>query len=70
MTRTSIGIGVIAFGSMGQAHSSSAKRIPSLFPEREFRAPFQLIQGVARIARRKSTAASVPPIPPSAEFGP
>ena len=36
MTRTSIGIGVIGFGWMGQAHSRSAKRIPSLFPEREF----------------------------------
>ena len=36
MTRTSIGIGVIGFGWMGQAHSRSAKRVPSLFPEREF----------------------------------
>ena len=36
MTRPSIGIGVIGFGWMGKAHSRSVKRIPSLFPEREF----------------------------------
>ena len=36
MTRTPIGIGVIGFGWMGQAHSRSAARIPSLFPEREY----------------------------------
>jgi predicted dehydrogenase len=36
MTRKKIGIGVIGFGWMGQAHSRSAARIPSLFPEREY----------------------------------
>ena len=36
MTRDKIGIGVIGFGWMGQAHSRSAARIPSLFPEREY----------------------------------
>ena len=32
----SIGIGVIGFGWMGQAHSRSYRRIPTLFPERTF----------------------------------
>lgn len=36
MTRRTIGIGVIGFGWMGQAHSRSAARISSLFPEREY----------------------------------
>ncbi len=34
--RRRLGIGVIGFGWMGQAHSRSAGRIPSLFPERTF----------------------------------
>ncbi len=34
--RRSIGIGVIGFGWMGQAHSRSYRRIPTLFPERTF----------------------------------
>ncbi len=34
--RKQIGIGIIGFGWMGQAHSRSAARIPSLFPEREY----------------------------------
>jgi predicted dehydrogenase len=33
---SSIGIGVIGFGWMGQAHTRSALRIPRLFPERTF----------------------------------
>ena len=36
MTRPTLGIGVVGFGWMGQAHSRSAARIPSLFPERTF----------------------------------
>lgn len=36
MTRRRLGIGVVGFGWMGQAHSRSAARIASLFPEREF----------------------------------
>ena len=36
MTRPTLGIGVIGFGWMGQAHSRSAARISSLFPERTF----------------------------------
>lgn len=36
MTRRRLGIGVVGFGWMGQAHSRSAARIPSLFPERTF----------------------------------
>ena len=35
-TRRRLGIGVIGFGWMGQAHSRSAARISSLFPERTF----------------------------------
>src|SRR5215207_289162 len=35
-SRRRLGIGVVGFGWMGQAHSRSAARIPSLFPEREF----------------------------------
>ena len=34
--RRRIGIGVVGFGWMGQAHSRSAARIASLFPERAF----------------------------------
>ncbi len=34
--RRAIGIGVIGFGWMGQAHSRSYRRIPTLFPERTF----------------------------------
>ena len=34
--RSTLGIGVVGFGWMGQAHSRSAARIPSLFPERIF----------------------------------
>ena len=35
MTRKRIGIAVLGLGWMGQAHSRSASRIPSLFPECE-----------------------------------
>ena len=35
-SRRRIGIGVVGFGWMGQAHSRSAARIASLFPERNF----------------------------------
>ena len=34
--RRSIGVGVIGFGWMGQAHSRSYRRIPTLFPERTY----------------------------------
>ncbi|MCP4225912.1 MAG: gfo/Idh/MocA family oxidoreductase, partial [Actinomycetia bacterium] len=36
MSRTRVGVAVIGFGWMGQAHSRSIARIPSLFPERTF----------------------------------
>jgi predicted dehydrogenase len=36
MTRPTLGIGVVGFGWMGQAHSRSAARISSLFPDRTF----------------------------------
>ena len=35
-TRPRLGIGVVGFGWMGQAHSRSAARIASLFPDRTF----------------------------------
>ncbi|HUF98837.1 MAG TPA: Gfo/Idh/MocA family oxidoreductase [Ilumatobacter sp.] len=35
-TRPVLGIGIVGFGWMGMAHSRSAARIASLFPEREF----------------------------------
>ena len=35
-TRTTVGIGLVGFGWMGQAHARSAARIPMLFPERTF----------------------------------
>ena len=35
-TRERIGIGVVGFGWMGQAHSRSYLRIPTLFPERTY----------------------------------
>ena len=36
VSRKVLGIGVVGFGWMGMAHSRSAARIASLFPEREF----------------------------------
>jgi predicted dehydrogenase len=36
--RSHIGVGVIGFGWLGQAHSRSILRIPTLFPERDFEA--------------------------------
>ena len=32
--KPSVGIGVVGFGWMGQAHSRSYRRIPMLFPDR------------------------------------
>jgi predicted dehydrogenase len=34
--RRALGVGVVGLGWMGQAHSRSMRRIPSLFPERSF----------------------------------
>ena len=36
MTRKKIGVAVIGFGWMGQAHTRSYIRIPTLFPERTY----------------------------------
>ena len=36
MTRPRLGIGVVGFGWMGMAHSRSAARLSSLFPERTY----------------------------------
>ncbi len=36
MTRTKIGVAVIGFGWMGQAHTRSYLRIPTLFPDRTY----------------------------------
>ena len=35
-SRKRIGVGVIGFGWLGQAHSRSLLRIPTLFAERDF----------------------------------
>ncbi len=35
-SRTKLGVGVIGFGWLGQAHSRSLSRIPTLFPRRSF----------------------------------
>jgi len=49
-----IGIGVIGFGWMGQAHSRSAARIPGLFPEREFEP--RLVVCADSVAERRCAA--------------
>ena len=36
MTKHSVGVGVIGMGWMGQAHSRSFMRLPSLFPDRVY----------------------------------
>ena len=54
MTLAGIGIGVVGYGWMGQAHSRSAARIPSLFPEREFDP--RLVICSDQLAQRRSEA--------------
>ena len=41
--RKKIRVGVVGFGWMGQAHTRSILRIPTLFPEREFDAELVMI---------------------------
>ncbi|MCP3854210.1 MAG: Gfo/Idh/MocA family oxidoreductase [Actinomycetia bacterium] len=43
MSRSRVGVAVVGFGWMGQAHSRSIARIPSLFPERTFDAELVVI---------------------------
>ena len=52
MTRPTLGVGVIGFGWMGQAHSRSAARISTLFPDRTFDADL-VICGDNVAARRE-----------------
>jgi predicted dehydrogenase len=52
--RRRLGIGVVGFGWMGQAHSRSAARIPSLFPERTFDA--DLVVCADDVAARRELA--------------
>ena len=53
--RRSIGIGLIGFGWMGQAHSRSYLRIPTLFPEREYDP--RLVICADNVASRRDEAA-------------
>jgi predicted dehydrogenase len=55
--RRRIGVGVIGFGWLGQAHSRSLLRIPTLFPEREFDAEL-VICGDTLPERRDDAVAS------------
>ncbi|MEK9937710.1 MAG: Gfo/Idh/MocA family oxidoreductase [Ilumatobacter sp.] len=55
-TRPALGIGVVGFGWMGQAHSRSAARIASLFPERSF--DTALIVCGDNVAERREQAVS------------
>jgi predicted dehydrogenase len=55
-TRPVLGIGVVGFGWMGQAHSRSAARIASLFPERSF--DTALIVCGYNVAERREQAVS------------
>jgi len=55
-TRPVLGIGVVGFGWMGQAHSRSAARIASLFPERSF--DTALIVCGDNVAERREQAVS------------
>ena len=63
--RSHIGVGVIGFGWLGQAHSRSILRIPTLFPEREFDAelvacgdtlPERLADAVQSFGFKRATA--------------
>jgi len=55
-TRPVLGVGVVGFGWMGQAHSRSAARIASLFPERSF--DTALIVCGDNVAERREQAVS------------
>jgi predicted dehydrogenase len=55
--RRRIGVGVIGFGWLGQAHSRSLLRIPTLFAEREFDAQL-VICGDTLAARRDDAVSS------------
>jgi predicted dehydrogenase len=46
--RTRIGIGLVGFGWLGQAHTRSLLRLPTLFPEREFEAELVICSDPAR----------------------
>jgi predicted dehydrogenase len=52
--RRHLGVGVVGFGWMGQAHSRSAARIPSLFPERQF--DTELVACADDVAARRELA--------------
>lgn len=52
--RTRLGIGVIGFGWMGEAHSRSAARISSLFPDRTF--DVDLVVCADNVAARRERA--------------
>jgi predicted dehydrogenase len=54
--RTRIGVGLIGFGWLGQAHSRSVQRMPTLFPERVFDA--ELVICADNVAARTEQAVS------------
>ena len=49
-----IGIAVLGLGWMGQAHSRSALRIPSLFPDRAFTPELVVCADVEESRRRRA----------------
>ncbi len=55
--RRSLGVGVVGLGWMGQAHSRSMRRIPSLFPERTFD-PRLVVCADSAVARAHEAVAS------------
>lgn len=56
MTRRAIGIAVLGLGWMGQAHSRSALRLPSLFPERDYEPRLVVCADVDAGRRERATA--------------
>ncbi len=52
--RKRLGLGVVGFGWMGQAHARSAKRIPTLFPERNY--DTRLVICADNVAQRRTEA--------------
>jgi predicted dehydrogenase len=54
--RRRIGIGLVGFGWLGQAHSRSLLRIPTLFPERDFDAQLVICSDTAAERRDEAIA--------------
>jgi predicted dehydrogenase len=54
--RTQIGVGLVGFGWLGQAHSRSLARIPTLFPDREFDVELVICSDTAADRRHEAIA--------------